>query len=274
MPLGEAMERRYKRSLAMGIVSLLLLFGATAMVAITGSRAAHRAEMRMQAAASQAHALLTPVAVIVALGDNMLKGALGCGKKAMEYGGLFRDYGRRLHGTIDRAMQMAAIDSFEKHYTISTLDVSKVAEDALEDVRPLIDSAGFEAEFSFAEGLPTVRADAQALRQSIGELLGNAVKYGPPGRWVKIETSKSGTDSGRDVQIRVHDRGRGIPAREARKIFEPYYRVADKFTASIPGSGLGLKLVREMVRAMGGKLTLESEEGLGSVFTIHLPVAD
>lgn len=130
----------------------------------------------MEAAASQAHALLTPIAVIVALGENMLQGALGFDKKAMRYGGLFRDCGQRLHGTIDRAMQMAPIDSFEKRYTISTLDVSKVAKDALEDVRPLIDSAGFEVECSFAEGLPAVRADAAAVRQSIGELLGNAVR--------------------------------------------------------------------------------------------------
>ena len=273
MPLAEALNRKYRNSLTIGLIALVLLLAATAMVAVTGSRAAHKAEIRMEAAASQSHQLLTPITVIVALADSMLQGALGSGKKPMQYGTLIREYGQRLHGIVDRAMQMAAIDSYEKEYRLTMLDVSKVAERALDAVQPLIESAGFEDECDLAKDLPKVKADPEALRQSVGELLSNAVKYGLPGRWVKIETAEAASDWGREVRIRVHDRGRGIPGREKGRIFEPYYRVPDKSNASIPGAGLGLKLVREMVSAMGGKLTLESEEGRGSVFTIHLPVA-
>ena len=151
-----------------------------------------------------------------------------------------------------------------------SIDVSEVAEAALEEAQPLIESAGFEAEHAFAQGLPNVQGDAEGLRQSLGDLLDNAVKYGLPGRWVKIETCAGDSRRRREVRIRVHDRGRGIPAGEARKIFEPYYRVAEVANSSIPGSGLGLALVRDAVESMGGRLTLESVEGQGSVFTIHL----
>ena len=271
--LSDLLNRRYMRSLATGMVVLLLLLVATAMIAMTGSRAAQRAEDRMTAAASQSHELRTPLAVILVLADNMVKGMLGRGEKVLQYGALIRDYGNRLHTMVDRATQASAVDSLARRYNLTTLDVSKVARDAFEEVRPLIDDAGFAAEISLAEGLPLVRADPEALRQCVGDLLSNAVKYGLPGRWVKIETGEAPAGPGREVQIRVHDQGRGITAREARKIFEPYYRVADDSTPPVPGSGLGLTLVREMVKRMEGEVTLESNEGRGSVFTIHLPAA-
>ena len=271
--LSDLLNRRYIRSLATGMVVLLLLLVATAMIAMTGGRAAQRAEDRMAAVASQSHELRTPLAVILVLADNMVKGMLGHSEKVLQYGELIRDYGKRLRKMVDRATQASAIDSLERRYNLTTLDVSKVARDAFEEVRPLIDDAGFAAEISLAEGLPLVRADPEALRQCVGDLLSNAVKYGLPGRWVRIETCEAPAGPGREVQIRVHDQGRGIPAREARKIFESYYRVADDSTPPVPGSGLGLTLVRKMVKRMEGEVTLESNEGQGSVFTIHLPVA-
>ena len=271
--LREAMNGKYYRSLALGVFALVLLAAAMAMIAITGSRAAQRAETRMEAAASQSHQLLTPISVVIGLADNMIRGSLGNGEKAIQYGEMLRDYGQRLRKIVGRSMQVASIDSSEKRYAREVIDVSKLVTEALDDAGPLFRGAGFDAEHSIAEELPSVQADSEALRQSVDELLSNAVKYGQPGRWVKVETCAAGEGSAREVRIRVHDRGRGIPAREAQRIFEPYYRVPDKFNVSIPGSGLGLKLVREMVSAMGGKLTLDSEEGRGSVFTIHLPAS-
>ena len=272
IPLDEAMSLRYKRSLAIGMGLLVVLAGVVAIVTATGRSAARLAEARMEAATSQSHQLRTPLAVILVLADNMARGMLGPGEKVIQYGALIREYGQRLSQIVDRTMQLSAIDSFEERYSLTMLDVSRVATEALEEARPLIDGAGFSAECSSAEGLPEVRADAEALRQSVVDLLSNAVKYGLPGRWVRVETTEAAAGREREVQIRVHDRGPGISRREADRIFEPYYRVANDANSAIPGSGLGLNLVRERVKAMGGRLTLETEEGRGSVFTIHLPV--
>ena len=273
MPFEEAMNLQYKRSLAIGMGLLVLLAGAVAIVTATGRSAASLAEARMEAATSQSHQLRTPLAVILVLADNMARGMLGPGEKVIQYGALIREYGQRLSQIVDRTMQLSAIDSFEERYTLTLLDASKIATDALDEARPLIDGAGFAAECSSAEGLPKVLADAEALRQSIVDLLSNAVKYGLPGRWVKIETSEAAAGRKREVRIRVYDRGPGIPREDTDKIFEPYYRVGSDVNSSIPGTGLGLNLVRERVKAMGGRLTLQTEEGRGSVFTIHLPAA-
>ena len=271
--LNAAMQRKYNRLLAAGMLVIVLLTLAMAMVAMTGSRAAQRAEDRMAAVTSQAHQLRNPLGVILVLAESMVQGTLGRSEKALQYGRLIRDYGQRLSGIVDRAAQASAIDSFGSRSSLALLDVSQVARDALEDLRPLIEGAGFEAESDLADGLPAVRADAEALQECVGELLSNAVKYGLPGRWVRLETCEAPTRGGREVQIRVHDGGQGMEAREARKVFEPYYRGPVDSAALITGSGLGLTLARDMVQRMEGKLTAESEKGRGSVFTIHLPAA-
>ena len=270
--LTAAMQRKYNRLLSVGMLVLVLLTMAMAMIAITGSRAAQRAEDRMAAVTSQAHQLRNPLAVILVLAEGMVHGALGRSQKALQYGELIRNYGQRLSGIVDSAAKAADIDSLESHSTLVMVDVSQVAQDALEDLRPLIEGAGFETECALAEGLPPVRADAEALEQCVGELLSNAVKYGLPGRWVRLETCEASAGVGREVRIQVHDRGPGMTTREASKIFDPYYRGPGDSAALIPGSGLGLTLTRDMVERMEGKLTVESAKGRGSVFTIHLPV--
>lgn len=269
---AEAINREYNRSVAMGIVVLAVLVGAMAMVAISERRAARMAAMRIDAAASQAHQLRTPLATISLLADNMARGAIGSGKKIVRYGEMIRASGRRLSELVDRTARMAAMDSPARPFHLVMLDVSEIAKDALKEAQALIDGAGFTVERSLAEGLPEVKADPQALRQCLDDLLHNAVKYGLPGRWVKVETDETGSGGSRQVRIRVHDRGRGIPAREAPRIFEPFHRAGDVGLSSIPGSGLGLTLVRSAVEGMGARLSLESEVDRGSVFAIHFPV--
>ena len=89
---------------------------------------------------------------------------------------------------------------------------------------------------------------------------------------MKGETCEAGSGRKREVRIRIHNRGPGIPRQEARRVLQPYYRAPAVAESSIGGSGLGLTLVLSCVEEMGGKLTLEDGEGGRSVFTIHLPL--
>lgn len=271
-PLEEILSRHHKQTLAIGMGLLILLAGVVGIFIATGRSAAKLAEARMEAATSQSHQLRTPIAAILVLSDNMARGTAATRDKVMEYGSLIREYGHQLSQIVDQAMQLSAVDSFEAHQELTRIDVAKVTENALLEARPLIDGAGFTVECPSANGLPEVQADREALRQSVVELLSNAVKYGLPGRWVKLETTEATLGQKREVRIQVHDRGPGISHTERLKIFDPYYRLPRDASSSIPGTGLGLKLVQHRVRAMGGDVSVESEVGRGSVFTIHLPV--
>ena len=270
--LEAAINSGYRRSVALGIAVLLLLVGAMAMVAISARNSARVADMRVKAAASQSHQLRNPLGGILLLADNLASGSFESRDRAKKLGEMILGYGRRLNEIVDRSVQAASVELRTRHRRLTRVDVAEIAEAAIEEAQPLIEKAGFVAERSFAQGLPEVPADEEALRESLNNLLSNAVKYGLPGKWIGVETAETGSGRKREVLIRVRDRGRGIPAREGEKVFEPYYRTADVARSPIPGSGLGLTFVRSAVKGMGGRLTLESEEGRGSVFTIHLRV--
>lgn len=270
--LQQVVSSQHLRSVAMIFGVLLVLAAAMGLAVLSANRAARLADLRMEFVAGVSHELRTPLSVIRMIGENMADGLLGSGKKALQYGDLLRNYGLRLSQMVENTLQLAAIESGQKNYDLETLDVSMILDGVLADAQPLADQAGFALERIDGNSLPTVKGDEVALRQSLGNLINNAVKYGQPGQWVGVETMVAETSGRPEVQIQVQDRGHGIPPEELNSIFAPYFRGQTDGKAQIPGSGLGLKLAREMVRGMGGDLTVESEIGHGSTFTIRLPI--
>jgi signal transduction histidine kinase len=169
----------------------------------------------------------------------------------------------------------AATRNKHSHYNLRPLRVEDVIEAALKDTAGLIESAGVAVEQQIAPNLPPIVGDLPALSHCLQNLITNAVKYGGDARWIGI-TASAREDQGRldQVQISVEDKGLGIGASELRRIFEPFYRSRAAAAAQIHGTGLGLSLARDIAQAMGGSLTVSSEPGKGSRFTVCLPFAD
>jgi signal transduction histidine kinase len=126
-------------------------------------------------------------------------------------------------------------------------------------------------EREFAPNLPTVLGDGIALRSAVQNLIANAAKYGGRDRWIGIKTEQAQHRRRSEVRITVSDHGAGIPADELPHIFDPFYRGADAVARQIHGNGLGLSLVRQIVAAHGGRVTVTTRAGVGSSFTIALP---
>ncbi len=272
--LDAAVQLEWRRNLAVGAGFLLLLGAAMAMTVVSAWRSRRLADMQMEFVAGVSHELRTPLTVIRAAGDNLASGVVGSGKQAAEYGRLICDQGRRLSEMVERTLRFAVLRSNKSKFKIESVDVAQVIAETLAEARPVIDKAGFDLRQAVERGLPPARADRQALRQSLENLVGNAVKYGAEGRWLEVEAARAGVNGAREVQIRVRDRGAGIPPQEMESIFEAFYRGSAASEAQVEGSGLGLKLARDMTRGMGGDLTVESKPGRGSTFTIHLPLAE
>ncbi|EFH81226.1 PAS/PAC sensor signal transduction histidine kinase [Ktedonobacter racemifer DSM 44963] len=113
----------------------------------------------------------------------------------------------------------------------------------------------------------TLIGDKGRLEQVFTNLISNAIKYSPDAKTVEIDLDASPEM----VTIRVHDHGPGIPREQRDKIFERFYRVADPNQKAIPGLGMGLYIVAEIVKRHGGTITVDSEVGKGSTFTVTLP---
>jgi signal transduction histidine kinase len=111
--------------------------------------------------------------------------------------------------------------------------------------------------------------DAPSLARVVGNLLSNAIKYSPDGGVITVDAARDGDT----VALSVTDSGIGIPADARERIFDRFYRVDSSETRSIGGTGLGLSLVREIVREHGGSVTVDSLDGHGSTFSVTLPIA-
>ena len=269
--LAGAVAHQRARNLGMGLGVLLLLAGATALVVVSARRAGRLAAMQMEFIAGVTHELRTPLSVICSVGENLADGVVSSAEGAKRYGQLISRQGRRLSEMVEDTLQFASLESGKRQFTLARIDPEQALQRAVDEARPMIEQAGFALERSSAPNLPQVRADENALQQILTNLISNAVKYGDPGRWIRVEadTGESGGDC--EVQIRICDRGRGVSPEEQARIFDAFYRGTAAEAGTIQGSGLGLKLARDLAAGMGGKLSMRSEPGEGSVFTLHLP---
>jgi signal transduction histidine kinase len=119
-----------------------------------------------------------------------------------------------------------------------------------------------------APDLPALLADADLIAQALTNLIANAIKYSP----VKTEITVEARDSSGGLLVEVSDHGYGISADALPHIFEKFYRVPSAEDTDVPGTGLGLALVREIVELHGGRVTVRSEPEVGSTFSVRLPL--
>jgi heavy metal sensor kinase len=147
--------------------------------------------------------------------------------------------------------------------------IAPLLEEVADFFGPLAEEQGLALELGAFDDA-TVSGEPAWLRQAVANLVDNAIRYTPEGG--RIQLSAQRDDGARAVAIRVADTGPGIEAAEQERIFEPFHRVRGEHAAG-PGAGLGLALAREIARAHGGDVSVESAPGEGSRFTVRLPLA-
>ncbi len=270
--LEAAVAATRRRNLAINF-GILLLLGASVGFIVLSSRARERlATQQMEFVAGVSHELRTPLAVICSAAENLADGVIDNRDQIKRYGGLIRDEGRRLTGMVEQALEFAGAQSGRKNYELRTTDLSQVIEDAVTACHIQLAEGDFEIERKIAPHLPLIKADDAALSRAIQNLLSNAMKYGGDSRWIGLSAESVKTSAGEEVQIRVSDRGLGVTPSEQERVFEPFYRGKEVVAAQIRGNGLGLSLVKQIVAAHGGRVSVESKVGQGSVFILRLPV--
>jgi signal transduction histidine kinase len=262
----------------MGVLCLTMLFASASVWAIQRSKmmsAMKLAKMQMDFVASVSHELRTPLAVICASAQNIADGVVEEKEQLAKYGSVIRHHSTQLTELVNQILLFASTHEGRNRYVVRALRVPEIVSAVMMNTRAVAEQAGFVVEEHLGVDLPPVNGDFSAVCQCLQNLVVNAVKYGGSHRRITIRafTGPREGDHAEEMRISVEDHGIGIDSSELQQIFEPFYRSPAVAAAQIHGTGLGLPLAKGIAEAMGGKITVVSKVGVGSRFTLHLPLA-
>jgi signal transduction histidine kinase len=173
---------------------------------------------------------------------------------------------QNLLALIEDLLTFAKLDTGKVEYRFSAIPLDRTLSEIETLVKPQLDAIGLHYEYCHADPTLKVWADRDKLEQVVLNLLTNAIKFTNTGG-IRIECEPHE----KTVDIRVSDTGIGISASNLELIFDPFVQVNAGLTRTTTGSGLGLAISRDLAKAMGGDITVESVEGKGSTFTLTLP---
>ncbi len=273
--LQVAMAQWRRRYLGISFGLLAVLSGSTILLFSAMRRAERLAKLQMEFVAGVSHELCTPLAVINSAAENLVDGVVDDPAQVRDYGGMIRDQGRRLERLVDEVLLFAAGRFGRLGYDLRPVEVGSIIAQSIDLSESMLQEGGFSVEKDVSDDLPLVVADPVAVSKCMENLISNAMKYAGPGsKWIGIRAQSVPMGRQAEVQISVQDKGIGIPAADLPHIFEPFYRVQAVRDGQIRGVGLGLYLVKRMMESMGGRVTVESEFGRGTYFTLHFPVVE
>jgi signal transduction histidine kinase len=180
----------------------------------------------------------------------------------------------RLEHLVRDILELTDLDSGRATMAMHPVRLSAMIEDSLAAHQRQATAAEVTLESEpVPVGLQAVMGDQARLSQALRELINNAITFTPHGGEVTVAAGTAEREGERWVAIAVRDSGVGIPSSEQERVFDRFYRGSAADSGHVPGSGLGLSIVREIMRTHGGRVTVESREGEGSTFTLWLRVA-
>ena len=278
--LSRAIEIAHRRNLAVSLGILAILAAALVLLARGAARSRRLARQQLDFVAGITHELMTPLAALRSAGQNLADGVVSETPQIERYGRMIDREGQRLSELVGQVLAFSRMQAGRPTFHRQPLDAAAELGAVLEQMRSTLENAGVELEVRKPKsGLP-VLADRQALRRALSNLISNAVKYGQPdGRsgaqrpWIGCSVERRGDG----VAFEIADRGPGIAARDRPHLFEPFYRGHGLAAGNVPGSGLGLALVRHLIEGQGGRVELRpfqpGSENPGTAFRLILPAA-
>jgi signal transduction histidine kinase len=249
--------------LAIGLGSLLIVRSLNAELKL--------ARQKTDFVSNVSHELKTPLTSIRMFSELLAEGRVNDPEKQRSYLNIISAEAARLTRLINNVLDFSRLESGEKQYHFQPCDLTAVARATAQTFRSHLEANSFKFDCEFPETAISVRGDADALAQILVNLLSNAEKYSGGQKEIRMEVECRSTPLPH-AEVRVLDRGSGVPAGSGEKIFEKFYRAHDSLSSGIQGSGLGLTLARQIARAHGGEVAYEPRPGGGSIFTLRLPL--
>ena len=230
--------------------------------------------MRSEFVANVSHELKTPIAAVKGFAETLLAGALNDKETAVSFLQIIFDESERLNRLIGDILELSKIESKRIPMNFSPIYLPEFLERSLSVLRKEAEKKHIELSMLVDDDI-YIEADEDRLRQIIINLLSNGIAYTHDGGKVKVRVEPLDENADGDyerLRLIVSDTGMGIPKKDLPRIFERFYRVDKARSRSSGGTGLGLSIVKHLVELHKGTIRVDSEVGVGTRFTIELPV--
>ena len=221
--------------------------------------------VRQEFLSNVSHELRTPLTSILAFVETLQNGALEDKESSGRFLSIIAKNASRMHGLIDDILELTAIEGGNVQLRLAPVRLAEL----INDVIASLNSKALPHQITLVNIVPsevTVHADGRRLERMITNLIDNGIKFGSEGGTVTVTYESKERD-----EIIVEDNGEGIPNQHLERLFERFYRVDRARSRDMGGTGLGLAIVKHLALLHGGEVTVASELGKGTRFTIHLP---
>jgi two-component system phosphate regulon sensor histidine kinase PhoR len=222
------------------------------------------ASVRRDFVANASHELKTPVSAIIASSEALQLAVERGDDSAVRFASQIEGSARQLDRLVTDLLDLSRLERDEPE--LDPLSLDHLVQEELERVRTVADEQGIDLNLQVAPA--QVAGSRRDVAIAVRNLLDNAIRYTPSGGSIGAELEVVGEDA----VLRISDTGEGIPTRDLDRVFERFYRVDSARARATGGTGLGLAIVKHVVESHGGSVSVESELGVGSTFTVHLPV--
>jgi len=225
-------------------------------------------KMKSDFISTVSHEFKSPLTSIRQMSEMLLNERIKTDSRKKEYYAVMLEQSERLSHLIDNILDFSKIEEGKKAFRFEKANLTELIDRVKSVFQKSIANEGFSVSLSVPKILPELLIDKEAIQQVIYNLLDNAYKYSGDSKNIEIMVESAG-DS---VKISVKDFGIGIQREEQHKIFDRFFRGGNELTRSVKGSGIGLTIVKKIIEAHGGTVSLDSTPGKGSTFIIHLPL--
>lgn len=266
--LDQAVQNARIRNLLISFGVLILLTLSMLIIVVASNRSRELAHRQIEFVATVSHELRTPLAVIRSAAENLADGVVSSTDQSKNYGNLILNQGRRLSEMVEQVLEYAGIQSQNKSYSFMLTEPISFLESCIEEFHHLNGNQNIEIKKEIESFLPSFEIDRNGIKTALFNLFSNSIKYSGENK----EISLKAFHRDHTVFIQVKDNGNGISETDLPHIFEPFFRGKEAADAQIKGSGLGLSLVKNIIDDHAGKISVESKIGLGTIFTLEIPV--
>ena len=267
--LQELISKRRTTNLVLLVGLDLILVMAVILVFRNVKKEVQLAQNKSDFVSNVSHEIRTPLALISMFAETLEMGRVTSEEKKKEYYGIISKETHRLSGIVNKILNFSQAEANKKRLSLSSLHVSDEIREILNTYDFHLKNKGFE--YHVTEKMDCwVKADREAFIEVVINLIDNAIKYSADQKQIEIII---GRENGNGF-VAVKDQGIGINTMDQKHIFDKFYRVSTGDLAKTRGTGLGLSLVKQLMEAQQGRVTISSEKGKGSLFTLYFPLSN